>query len=292
MISVALTTHNGERFLREQIDSILEQSISNIELVVCDDCSTDRTWEILNSYVRKDNRVHIYRNEKTLGFRDNFIKTINKCKGDYIALSDQDDIWMPNHLELLLEDIDDNMLACGNSLLVDENNNELGLTLLEQEGIMRLPKKSLDIALLVMLNHNPFQGAAMMFRREFISKALPLPNKADYHDVWFAALASMMDSFVYVNIPIVRYRMHEDNISGTHPVQSPRIALRRLIRRHYWSNRPALLEAIESRGVLTTTKQMKYAKALKRYFYNARIKYTKIFNFPFIFANMSKIVAQ
>lgn len=291
MISVALTTHNGECYLREQIDSILGQSVSDIELVVCDDCSTDRTWEILNSYVRKDNRVHIYRNEKTLGFRDNFIKTINKCKGDYIALSDQDDIWMPNHLELLLEVIDDNMLACGNSLLVDENNNELGLTLLEQEGIMRLPKKSLDIALLVMLNHNPFQGAAMMFRKEFLKVAFPMPDEADYHDVWFAVLAAFMNSFVYVNTPVVRYRMHGDNISGLHPVKSPKIALNRLIRSHYWDNRPALLEAIESRGILTTTQQIRYAKALKRYFYNARNKYTKIFNFPFIFANMRNIVA-
>ena len=291
MISVALTTYNGERFLREQIDSILEQSISDIELVVCDDCSTDSTWDTLTDYQAKDPRIRIYRNERTLGFRDNFVKAISLCEGDYVALSDQDDIWMPNHLELLLDTIGDNMLACGNSLLVDENNKELGLTLLQQEGIIRLPKKSLDIALMAMLNHNPFQGAAMMFRKEFISYAVPLPNEADYHDVWFAALASMMDSFVYVNIPIVRYRMHGDNISGEHPIRLPRTAMRRLIRSHYWSNRPVLLEAIEKRGVMETKQQQAYAKALKRYFYNARTKYTKIFNFPFIFTNMRKIAA-
>ena len=292
MISIALTTYNGERFLREQIDSILGQRVSDIELVVCDDGSTDGTWAILSDYHKKDNRVYIYQNEHTLGFRDNFLKAISLCKGDYIALCDQDDIWTPNHLELLLKAIGDNMLVCGNSELVDENNKSLCMTLLEQEGIVHLPKNSLDVALLVMLNHNPFQGAAMLFRREFIEYALPLPEQADYHDVWFAALSSLMDSFVYVNTPIVRYRMHGDNISGGHERRDPKTAVRRLLRSHYWPNRPALLTAIEQRGVLTSKTQKRYANAMKRYFHNARCKYTKVFNFPFIIAHFKSITAQ
>lgn len=289
MISVALTTYNGECFLREQIDSILGQTISDIELVVCDDCSTDGTWVILAEYKKEDGRVYIYRNEQNLGFRDNFLKAISLCSGDYIALCDQDDIWMGNHLELLLNSIGDNMLVCGNSLLVDENNVELGVTLLQQEGIARLPKNNLDIARMIFLNHNPFQGAAMMFRKEFIAIALPMPEQANYHDVWFAALASFMDSFVYIKTPIVRYRMHGNNVSGNHQIKSPQAALCQLVRSHYVGNRPDLLAAIEERGVLKTKEQLKYGKAIKRYFHNARSKYTKLLNFPFIIANFRSI---
>lgn len=289
MISVALTTYNGKRFLPDQINSILGQSIPDFELIVCDDCSTDDTWKVLKEFHKKDSRVHIYRNEQNVGFRDNFLKAISLCGGDYVALCDQDDIWTDNHLELLLNSIGDNMLACGNSLLVDENNVELGMTLLQQEGISHLPTKNLDIARMILLNHNPFQGASMMFRKEFLEIALPMPKQANYHDVWFAVLASFMDSFVYIKTPIVRYRMHGNNVSGEHQMKKPQAALLQLVRSHYVGNRPDLLAAIEERGVLKTKEQLEYGKAIKRYFHNARSKYTKLLNFPFIIANFRSI---
>ena len=103
MISVAMTTYNGEKYLKEQIDSILSQSEKDIELIICDDCSTDNTNKILSDYTEKDKRVHVYKNELNLGYVKNFEKAISLCSGDYIALSDQDDIWLPEHLSVLLK---------------------------------------------------------------------------------------------------------------------------------------------------------------------------------------------
>ena len=114
-----MTTYNGERYLQEQIDSILNQTYSNFELIICDDCSTDSTIEIISSY--NDSRIKLFVNDKNLGFKKNFEKAIKLCTGEYIALSDQDDIWKSNHLEVLYEKINNKELICGNNLLINEN---------------------------------------------------------------------------------------------------------------------------------------------------------------------------
>ena len=123
MISIAMATYNGEEILEKQLDSILLQTIQDFEIVVCDDQSKDSTWNILEQYAKRDKRFHIYRNEKNLGFKKNFEKAIGLTQGDYIALCDQDDIWYPRHLEILLNNIGNNMLCIGNCDMIDENGN-------------------------------------------------------------------------------------------------------------------------------------------------------------------------
>ena len=125
MISIALASYNGENYIREQLDSILLQSISDFELIICDDCSTDNTYQILEEYKARDSRIHIYRNEQNLGFKKNFEKAISLCKGEYIALSDQDDIWLVDHLKILLDKINNHSMVSGNAIMVDSNNKEL-----------------------------------------------------------------------------------------------------------------------------------------------------------------------
>ena len=93
-VSIALATYNGEMFLREQLDSILNQSVRNFELVICDDCSKDSTWDILNEYAIADSRIRILRNDKNLGFLGNFEKAIQHTQEKFVALADQDDIWL------------------------------------------------------------------------------------------------------------------------------------------------------------------------------------------------------
>ena len=123
MISIAMATYNGDKYIKEQIDSILNQTIQDFEIVICDDCSTDGTVRILHEYAKNDKRFHIYQNEDNLGFKKNFEKAITLCQGEYIALSDQDDIWMPNHLELLKNAIKGKVLSCGNADLIDKDGN-------------------------------------------------------------------------------------------------------------------------------------------------------------------------
>src|SRR3954447_21350143 len=93
-VSVVVATYNGARFLREQLDSILEQTVNDIEIVVNDDCSTDETFEILTSY-SSDSRVRVFRNETRSGALRNFSVAASNARGSYVAFSDQDDIWLP-----------------------------------------------------------------------------------------------------------------------------------------------------------------------------------------------------
>ena len=123
-ISVAMATFNGERFLREQLDSIAGQSLLPSELVVTDDSSSPGTLDIVREFRSQVSfPVRIHKNESRLGYRANFFKAFSLCTGDVIALCDQDDVWMPNKLERLSSAFsdDDVLLAIHNVTLVDSN---------------------------------------------------------------------------------------------------------------------------------------------------------------------------
>jgi glycosyltransferase involved in cell wall biosynthesis len=99
-ISVALTSCNGANYLKEQLESVYAQSLLPDEVIVCDDCSTDNSIEILTEYKEKHN-LRYFINDKKLGFVKNFEKAISLCSGDFIALSDQDDVWLPKKIEII-----------------------------------------------------------------------------------------------------------------------------------------------------------------------------------------------
>ena len=92
MVSVALAVYNGEKYLREQVESILSQTYSDIELVMTDDNSSDGSWKVMNAMADGDSRIRIYHNERNLGFQRNFQKAISLCRGEFVSLSDQDDM--------------------------------------------------------------------------------------------------------------------------------------------------------------------------------------------------------
>ena len=191
MISIAMATYNGAKFIREQIDSILVQTIQDFELVICDDCSTDETSDILQTYAKEDLRIRTYRNEKNMGFKRNFELALKLTHGDYIALCDQDDVWTPDHLSSLYEQAKTGtkLLVCGGSELVDTKGGDLERTLFWAESYDRITNDEIENAYTLLFFRNPFQGASMMIRREFLDYALPIPNGVGYHDAWFSALA-------------------------------------------------------------------------------------------------------
>ena len=98
-IDILMATYNGEKYLKEQIESILNQTYSNFRLIVSDDCSTDNTRMILEEYQEKDNRIEIYYQDKNLGYIKNFEFLLNKVENNFYMLSDQDDIWISNKIE-------------------------------------------------------------------------------------------------------------------------------------------------------------------------------------------------
>ena len=216
MISIAMTTYNGEKYLAEQLDSILAQTVKDFELVICDDCSTDGTRAVLECYAERDNRIKFFSNEENLGFVKNFEKAISLTKGEYIALCDQDDIWLTNHLEVLQSNIGDCDLCGADAVLVDENNKELGSSMFESIGADFLPQTQ-DEYLKRLSFENIFQGAACLFKRDVIQKALPVPQEVKFHDWWFAIVALSGNGVKYVKEPVLRYRQHGKNVTGTEP---------------------------------------------------------------------------
>src|ERR1700743_1857825 len=105
LVSIALCTYNGAAYIEEQLDTLVNQSYPNCEIIVVDDCSKDNTVKILSEYADKYPQVRIHINEKNLGYTRNFEKAIRLCKGEYIALCDQDDIWDPQKIEMQVNGI-------------------------------------------------------------------------------------------------------------------------------------------------------------------------------------------
>lgn len=245
-ISIALTSYNGADYLIKQLDSILNQTIKFKELIICDDCSTDSTKEILIAYRNKDSRIKLYFNDKNLGFKANFEKAIGLCSGELIALSDQDDIWLPDHLEKLYANIGDRMIACGDAEIIDKDGKRIGVKLSQIKNFYWEGKSYNSLFHFIAYYQNPFQGASMMIRREFLNKVLlPIPPKVKYHDVWFAICGAIYESLVFLDEPITLYRMHSKNASGSHKHKSTiRTFLGHFLKKDMENNRREILDAL------------------------------------------------
>lgn len=210
MISIAMATYNGERFLREQIESILAQTVTDFELVICDDCSSDSTVQILQEYEKKDNRIHLICNEQNLGFKRNFEKAISLCRGDYIALSDQDDIWLDIHLEVLMNNLMDSSLVCGSVELIDAEGKHTVNHKLENRYI----SSKVEEQFRQLLHLNFIQGCACLFSRDLVLKLLPIPNNQKYHDNWIGLVAiSEWKSIKHIDDTVLFYRRHESSFT-------------------------------------------------------------------------------
>ena len=216
-ISVALCTCNGECFLSEQLDSLLEQTLMPQELIVCDDASEDGTLTILESFVRRASfPVRLYRNEKRIGIGPNFERAISLCTGEVIALCDQDDVWMPEKLILLSECFSTGAeWACCDARVVREDLTPLGYTLWER---VKFCQQELNYArqgrfLEVLLKHCVVAGATLAFKSDLRDRLLPIP--ADwYYDAWLAAILAATSRVSVMEQPMQYYRQHDRNALG------------------------------------------------------------------------------
>lgn len=268
MISIAMATYNGENYIREQLDSVLVQTINDFELIICDDCSKDSTIQILKEYEQKDNRIHVYFNENNLGFKKNFEKIMNLCKGDYIAFCDQDDIWTPDHLEVLLNNIGTHDMIGGNAELIDMDGKSMGYTMKDVLNISYIPddKKLLGDHL---LHTNVFQGTASMITSSLKQKMLPIPELVPFHDYWAAIIASFFNGCVYVDDVILKYRQHGGNVT-----ENKKFSYKRIIKGWFNKNkiRKSLKEQISflsmllEAGIITDIEQINKIKDARKYY--------------------------
>ena len=213
LISVVIATYNGAQFIGKQLDSILAQTYTNIELVVVDDCSSDHTVSILNEYASRYSNIHVYINEHNLGYVKNFEKGMLVAKGDFIAPSDQDDIWLPEKLAILMREIGDNAIVYCNSELIDDEDNLVG-------------KKLSDVKKLISFNDclnytvgNSAPGHGMLFPKKLVTDSVPLPTMIP-HDYWLGFVATFYSQLKYIDQPLVLYRQHSDNVFGATKIKS------------------------------------------------------------------------
>jgi len=207
LISIAMATYNGEKYLEEQLDSIYAQTYKNIEVIVTDDCSTDKTVEILEQY-SKSHGLKYYVNEENLGFVKNFEKAITLCKGEYIALSDQDDIWETDKIYTLYQYMKDALLIHSDALLIDDAGDVI------EPSYTQNSHKVLRKDIIEYFFNNDVTGCTMMFSRKLLSMILPIPENIIAHDWWIAIQAKQQGKITYVPGARVRYRQHQNNQIG------------------------------------------------------------------------------
>lgn len=209
-VSIALATYNGARFLREQLDSIYAQTYKVFEVVATDDGSTDGTLQILEEYQRSHG-LRFSVNEARLGFVKNFEKAISLCDGDFIALSDQDDIWHPSKLEKLSRAIGDYPLACSDVRIIDGEGKTVADSYRKK---LHIPVPPIGEQFYSLAFINFVTGSTCLFPRGFREKILPIPPEAISHDWWMGIQATLAGGIRYVAEQLVGHRQHGANAIG------------------------------------------------------------------------------
>ena len=206
MISVCLATYNGEKYIFEQLNSILKQLSFDDEIIVSDDHSTDKTLNIIRSI--NDPRIKIFMNTLGQGYTRNFENAIQHCKGNYIFLSDQDDVWVSNKVATMMKVLRDSDLVISDALICD---SFLEPTLGSHFQIHGTKEGFLNNWL-----KTRYIGACMAFRRQMLSKLLPFPknSKLCAHDYWIANVGELFYKVTLIKTPLIYYRRHDGNTSN------------------------------------------------------------------------------
>lgn len=205
-VSVCMAVYNGEKFIREQIQSVLIELQSNDELLIFDDLSTDATVKIASEFSH-DNRVKITKNQIQLGVVKNFDRALGQAKGDYIFLCDQDDVWLSGKVNLCVTALQKHLLVVTDCKLVDQTLNETAPSFFNLRHSGRGVFKNIW--------KNSYLGCCMAFRKELLSLALPIPAKIPMHDMWLGLLAELKGSVLFMPIQLSLYRRHQFAISAT-----------------------------------------------------------------------------
>jgi glycosyltransferase involved in cell wall biosynthesis len=218
-LSISLCTFNGARFLPAQLASLAAQTLKPDELVVCDDHSTDQSVQIVRDFAATapfEVRVHIQ--PKNLGWAANRQDSFGRCRGELIAICDQDDVWDANKLELMVGALEENPGGCMafcDSRVVNELAEPLGYTTFQitafDKSRQRLVREGR--ALEALMANIPVADATMVFRPSLLKSVLPIPQQW-LPDAWMAIVAAATDGCAIVPQPLQSYRQHQQNLSG------------------------------------------------------------------------------
>ncbi len=222
-----MAAYNGEKYIAEQIESILSQTVKDWRLIICDDCSQDATAEIIKKYRYKNkDRILLYENEKNSGSsKTNFFSLIKKSDADYIFTCDQDDIWKPDKLEKTLRAFEDKSiptLVHTDLTVVDENGKRLSDSMIRSQHIdVRRDKLN------QLIVQNIVTGCTMAINRS-LADILREPDVIPVHDWWIAATASIYGQIKFIDEPTMLYRQHDSNQCGAQNMESGKYIAGRL----------------------------------------------------------------
>lgn len=263
-LCILLASYNGEKYISEQLDSIINQTYKNWELIIRDDGSKDETMTILNKYEKKDERIKILRDDKgNLGFLKNFEELLFNAKEEFVLFSDQDDFWLKNKLEKFVEKIRDlNEKVLSKPLLIHCNS------LVCDEKLEIIKEKFIDSKIAKKNNSNIYffeyivQGSTSMVNKKMIRESLPFLKSVTLHDRYFHLLSQFLGTRIFIDESLVRYRQHEKNAIG-----ASKSILKKIMNKKYFY--------VEDRKLIEEIKET-YNKCLRKKDLNDIEKYLEV----------------
>ncbi|HFI0620383.1 TPA: glycosyltransferase family 2 protein [Streptococcus suis] len=213
-VNILMSTYNGQQFLAEQIRSIQEQSYTDWTLFIRDDGSSDNTKEILKDFERQDSRIHLIDSDKSdnLGVIKSFHKLVNHDRADYYFFSDQDDVWLPNKLELSLKEAQNYPADLPLMVYMDLKVVNQDLEIMT-ESMVKSQSHHANTELVQELTENTVTGGVAMINHALAEKWQETDDIL-MHDWYLALLASAFGNLVFIDQPGELYRQHSDNVLG------------------------------------------------------------------------------
>lgn len=219
-----MATYNGEKYIQEQISSILAQISKDDELIISDDYSNDNTINVIKSF--KDKRINLIENNKNIGYAANFERALQKATGDVIFLADQDDIWLDNKVKISLKYLSKYDFVISDAKIIDDRaaliNKSRNKKYQVKKGFMQNWLRSRYI------------GCCMAFDRQVLDSLFPFPKNKKWipHDLWIALIAELYYKTFLISEPLILYRRHANNASNGGGV-SQRALIIKMISRVY-----------------------------------------------------------
>lgn len=278
-IDILLTTYNGEKYLKEQIDSILNQTYTNFRLLISDDCSKDSTIKILKEYEQKDNRIKVFLQEKNLGYVKNFEFLLTKVENEIYALSDQDDVWNNDKVEKTYKKLkeEDADLVFTDLEIVNEKLKTINSSFNDYMFLSRKIKKYYKDYRLQYL-YNCITGCTLMSKKKYLEKIIPIPMDSKYviHDTWIGLIVALNGKIAYLDEATIKYRQHGNNQVGSNHTSHKYTKLNQ-VRELFIDVKYQLFNTyINNSSIFTKDLQKQNEKALK---YFKMLKNKKYINF-------------
>lgn len=212
-ISVCMATFNGEDFIIEQINSILNNLDPHDELIIVDDSSNDHTIDVINNL--NDKRIKLFINKTNMGEVFSFNKALSHAANKFIFFSDQDDVWLNGRAKLMIKALKSNnaYLLTSNFSWIDKNGNSLKI---DYDGVQgKNSSKYINNIIDIFLGKTNYFGCAMMIKKEFLKIIYPIPKFVESHDLWIALAANLLKKNIHIDNETLLKRFHNNNATST-----------------------------------------------------------------------------